>query len=622
MPGSPAIDPAGTSAGAPTVDQRGYTRDATPDIGAYEFGGSNSPPTADASAGEPYTIAEGDSLWLDGSASSDPGGTIVSYEWDILNDGSFEATGMGVNFSWAGLNAAGITDDGSHDIALRVTDDGGAQATQVFQVSVNNTGPTLTATGAATVNAGSVYTLNLTASDPGDDLITTYTINWGDGTVTTETYAGPSTEATHTYTEAGFTRNITFTAEDEDGTWSSSDLIVGNWIVSDQVFRFDGATGDPDGLFGSSGGVLLGPYAPVVGPDGNYYVSGYFSDNIVRYDSDGNYLGVFASAGLDTPCDLAWGADGNLYVANNRDDNILRFAADGTFIDIFGTAGADLRGPNGLAFGPDGDLYVSSYENNMLVKFDGATGGTPTVVIGAGLSSPEQIVFGSGGDLFIADGGNDRVARWDGSSLTTYFTNATLLSYPTGLTFGPDGQLYVASYDNNRILRYDGATGEVFADDGPGGLTQPEYLKFSPAHQVHITVAAVNTAPVLDNTKSPALGGAERRLGRPLGSGGNAGLELGGLRLARGPGGQRHRSGRRSAARHRRHRRRHDQRHLVVLDQRRYELECAGSGGRATTPGCLAADANTRLYFQPNANYNGTPGQRDHLPGLGPDQRE
>ena len=67
-----------------------------------------------------------------------------------------------------------------------------------------------TTTGSAT--AGSVYSLDLVASDPGDDTITGYTINWGDGTVTTAAYSGPTTTVTHTYAQAGFTYNVTFSA--------------------------------------------------------------------------------------------------------------------------------------------------------------------------------------------------------------------------------------------------------------------------------------------------------------------------------------------------------------------------------------------------------------------------
>jgi hypothetical protein len=67
--GSPAID-AGTAVGAPTVDQRGFTRDANVDIGSFEDLSGNTAPTADA--GGPYVINEGDSLVVDASGSSDP----------------------------------------------------------------------------------------------------------------------------------------------------------------------------------------------------------------------------------------------------------------------------------------------------------------------------------------------------------------------------------------------------------------------------------------------------------------------------------------------------------------------------------------------------------------------
>ena len=44
---------------------------------------------------------------------------------------------------------------------------------------------------------------------------------------------------------------------------------------------------------------------------------------------------------------------------------------------------------------------------------------------------------------------------------------------------------------------------------------------------------------------------------------------------------------------------------LVVLDEQRDELVRLGGGGQNNAR-LLAADANTRLYFQPNANYYGT----------------
>jgi predicted outer membrane repeat protein len=478
---------------------------------------TNAPPVADASAGAPHAIVEGQSLALDGSSSSDPDGDALTYQWDIGNDGSFEKSGVNASYTWAELVAAGADDDGIYQVALKVTDTGGLDSTQVFTLTVANVAPTITVTGSGSAVAGTLYSLDLSALDPGNDAITDWIVNWGDGTVSTQAFTGDPTAVTHTYAQAGFTRNVTVSAIDEDGTWTSSDLVVGNWIAgSDEVFRFDGSTGNPDVSFGSSGPDLSRAWVVVAGPDGNYYASGFDSNNIVRYDANGNYLGIFVGSGilapgisLNTPNGLAWGPDGNLYVSNYGDDNILRFDATGTFIDEFGVAGALLNGPTGLAFGPDGDLYVSSWVSGSLVKYDGAAGGTPTLVT-TGLSSPKQIAFDGAGDLFIANGGGNDVKRWDGATLTSYFSDAQL-SFATGLAFGPDGKLYVSSYSNDRILRYDGATAEVFVTAGSGGLDQPEHLTFTPAHQVLID--APNTAPVLGDATLAAV--AEDTLSPP-----------------------------------------------------------------------------------------------------------
>ncbi len=48
---------------------------------------ANVAPTANA--GGPYTVDQGETIVLDGSASSDTGGSIVSWDWDINNDGTY-----------------------------------------------------------------------------------------------------------------------------------------------------------------------------------------------------------------------------------------------------------------------------------------------------------------------------------------------------------------------------------------------------------------------------------------------------------------------------------------------------------------------------------------------------
>lgn len=83
------------------------------------------------------TIAEGDTAVLDGSSSYDPdeplGDSIVSYEWDLDDDGVFDATGPVVNKEYG--------DNGNFNVMLRVADSWGVTSTDTAVVTVYNVAP-------------------------------------------------------------------------------------------------------------------------------------------------------------------------------------------------------------------------------------------------------------------------------------------------------------------------------------------------------------------------------------------------------------------------------------------------------------------------------------------------
>ena len=87
------------------------------------------------------------------------------------------------------------TPEGVLQITVRVTDAQGGFDTETFEVGVQNVAPTLTVTGAGTVTQGQVYTLNLAATDPGQDTISGWAIAWGDGSV--QNVAGNPSAVTH-----------------------------------------------------------------------------------------------------------------------------------------------------------------------------------------------------------------------------------------------------------------------------------------------------------------------------------------------------------------------------------------------------------------------------------------
>src|SRR6185369_637129 len=125
---------------------------------------ANNAPTANA--GGPYTINQGSALTLDGSGSVDPdsGDSIVSYAWDLNNDGTFgDVTGVNTTVTSAQLASYGVG-AGSHTIGLRVTDSHGSTGMASTTVTVRGT-QTITFGAIANHTYGDVpFTLSATAS--------------------------------------------------------------------------------------------------------------------------------------------------------------------------------------------------------------------------------------------------------------------------------------------------------------------------------------------------------------------------------------------------------------------------------------------------------------------------
>ena len=106
----------------------------------------------------------------------------------------------------------------SYTISATATDEDGTYAAgNTVGVTVNNVAPTLALSGAANVNEGSSYTLNLSSSDPGSDTISQWTINWGDST---QVVTGNPSSVSHTYADGTASYTISATATDEDGTYA------------------------------------------------------------------------------------------------------------------------------------------------------------------------------------------------------------------------------------------------------------------------------------------------------------------------------------------------------------------------------------------------------------------
>jgi hypothetical protein len=161
---SPAID-GGNNADVPadmTTDQRGgsYARiiHNTVDIGAYEVQSVNEPPVVEANG--PYSVAEGASVVLSSSGSSDADGSIVLFEWDFDYDGvtfTVDAIGPSPVFS-----AAGLDGPSSRTVALRVTDDLDASSIDTSALTVANVAPEASFAAPSSITYGDAVTVAFT----------------------------------------------------------------------------------------------------------------------------------------------------------------------------------------------------------------------------------------------------------------------------------------------------------------------------------------------------------------------------------------------------------------------------------------------------------------------------
>ncbi len=161
---------------------------------------------------------EGQTVSVNGMATTEPGNDIVMWEWDWESDGTFDNTTgpMSQTVYWK---------PGYYNITLRVTDGEGSTNETVREVLIRNVVPTAACTiNPRSVEEGGNVTFDCSgSSEPGDDIVRYY-FDWDGDSV----YDFNTTEAVvnHTYTSVGsFTTRVM--VEDEDGTFD--DYSQGFW---------------------------------------------------------------------------------------------------------------------------------------------------------------------------------------------------------------------------------------------------------------------------------------------------------------------------------------------------------------------------------------------------------
>ena len=212
-----------TTLSAATADGEFVTGTATDPAGnTSEFSGrvtavANQAPTA--RAGGPYAVAEGGSVPLDATGSSDPNQSSgsLTYTWDLDGDGVFGETGAAASRgnetgAMPTFVPTGLDGPTSVTVTLRATDAGGLTGTATATISVSDAAPSAAVSGPTVGVPGHPLPFTLRADDPAaadDTAGFGFVVNWGDGSPLQSIPAisgnGAGVELTHAYTVVGAT---------------------------------------------------------------------------------------------------------------------------------------------------------------------------------------------------------------------------------------------------------------------------------------------------------------------------------------------------------------------------------------------------------------------------------
>jgi len=370
----------------------------------------NLPPVANA--GGNRTVNEGIQVTLNGSASNDPDGTIVSFQWvqvggpavSLANAASATPAFTAPN---VGPNGAALT------FRLTVIDDGGLQAvdTSIVNVSWVNQPPTADAgsdqIGAYGIEEGNTVAMDGSGSSDPDDGIAAYlweqtgagpSVTLSDPTSVRPTFVTPVVDATGA--------NLTFrlTVTDKGGLQATTQVAVevyDNGIAGfpDGVLTTNSFSGSPIGIAADSGGSITNfqtvdpATLPAVAEQPDNLIIGLV-DLQINTSAPGGTAKVTIYLSEPAPPDYKWykfnpstntwadysnsivnGVSGAVF--NAARDQVTLTLVDGGLGDDRATVDSKIQDPSGLGTGSVSPASVSVKGSNY---FGSGAGGTSCFV--------------------------------------------------------------------------------------------------------------------------------------------------------------------------------------------------------------------------------------------------
>ena len=321
--------------------------------------------------------------------------------------------------------------------------------------------------GAANVNEGSTYTLNLSSSDPGADTISQWTINWGDGGPA-QVVTGHPASATHVYADGNSTSHYTIsaTATDEDGTYTAGNTVAVN--VNNVAPTVN--AGGPYATFDDTPIVLT---ATATDPAG-------MADSLTyQWDLDGDGIygetGTSATRGNEVGPSVTYNPSGQgnttqtVKVKVNDGDTGITTAT--TTVQVLGTGTLQIGSTLYIVGGSSNDIVaitmcgnqimvLATFNSNNPTYFDASTitdiqvrtrGGNDVVVTTPNVTQTMTIDGGDGNDLLTGGGGRNVIFGGNGNDVLYGAGGDDLLFGGAGNDdlYGGDGNDMLVGGDGN-----------------------------------------------------------------------------------------------------------------------------------------------------------------------------
>ncbi|MBX9654748.1 hypothetical protein K2Y11_14120 [bacterium] len=438
------------------------------------------------------SVTEGQSVTFNASLSADPDpGQPLYYFWDLNGDGNYsDAVGIAPVVSWNDLLSLGINDGpATRTFTVWVVDSFGLSSKTSAVLTIQNAPPKATATGSANISFGSIYTLNLSASDfsPIDNAANfTYDIDWdGDGIFdqTTITNSGP---LTHLYSNVG-EYDIRVRATDRDGAASDIEKVSVN--VFGYMLR-------PDSLIPLLTDLI---WSGTSGSDSvSFQQTGV--NQVTLRTSLLNNVATNTTQVID-------GVTGRVIGLGQKGNDALDASSLSTLqAELRGGGGADtiIGGAGGNVLygdsdgGEGGNDSITGGASADTIYADGSEGGSDTIHAGGGndviFSDPIQgaeggadLVYGdSGNDIIDAGTGADNIYGGDGRDVLIGGGGADTLTGGAGEDLIISGVLAANFYSNQqqglRQVAAQWQTSDPFAtrvsylQGSPGGVISPSFV--------------------------------------------------------------------------------------------------------------------------------------------------